>query len=155
LYNEHELKENSKWSSSDLSDYVKKEGYNLWIDVTTTATTPSRSDLERLQQCFYLDEEAIKAVENGSKKPQARMLKEHIFTIFLNLRYKNIRDLDSNAIYFFLGGGWLITIHGKETDLVDMGKNAFLKKNRRILESSVDALFTVFCLPWLKNMSSS
>ena len=69
------------------------------------------------------------------------MLKEHIFTIFLNLRYKNIRDLDTNAIYFFLGGGWLITIHGKETDLVDMGKNAFLKKNRRILESSVDALF--------------
>jgi magnesium transporter len=141
LYNEREIKEDSKWSSSDLSDYVKKEGYNLWIDVTTTATLPSRSDLERLQQSFCLDEDAIKAVENGSKKPQARMLKEHIFTIFLNLGYRNIRDLDTNAIYFFLGRGWLITIHGKETDLVDMGKKAFLKKNRRILESSVDALF--------------
>jgi magnesium transporter len=141
LYNEREIKEDSEWSSSDLSDFVKKEGYNLWIDVTTTATTPSRSDLERLQQSFSLDEDAIKAVENGSKKPQARMLKEHIFTIFLNLEYRNIRDLDTNAIYFFLGRGWLITIHGKETDLVDMGKKAFLKKNRRILESSVDALF--------------
>jgi magnesium transporter len=141
LYNEREIKEDSKWSSSDLSDYVKKEGYNLWIDVTTTATLPSRSDLERLQQSFCLDEDAIKAVENGSKKPQARMLKEHIFTIFLNIGYRNIRDLDTNAIYFFLGRGWLITIHGKETDLVDMGKKAFLKKNRRILESSVDALF--------------
>jgi magnesium transporter len=141
LYNEREIKEDSEWSSSDLSDYVKKEGYNLWIDVTTTATTPSHSDLERLQQSFSLDEDAIKAVENGSKKPQARMLKEHIFTIFLNLEYRNIRDLDTNAIYFFLGRGWLITIHGKETDLVDMGKKAFLKKNRRILESSVDALF--------------
>ena len=141
FYNEREIKEDSKWSSSDLSDYVKKEGYNLWIDVTTSATTPSRSDLERLQRSFSLDEDAIKAVENGSKKPQARMLKEHIFTIFLNLGYRNIRDLDTNAIYFFLGRGWLITIHGKETDLVDMGKKAFLKKNRRILESSVDALF--------------
>jgi magnesium transporter len=143
LYNEREIKEDSKWSSSDLSHYTKKEGYNLWIDVTTTTTTAttSRSDLERLQRSFSLDEDAIKAVENGSKKPQARMLKEHIFTIFLNLGYRNIRDLDTNAIYFFLGRGWLITIHGKETDLVDMGKKAFLKKNRRILESSVDALF--------------
>jgi magnesium transporter len=141
LYNEREIKEDSKWSSSDLSHYTKKEGYNLWIDVTTTTATTSRSDLERLQRSFSLDEDAIKAVENGSKKPQARMLKEHIFTIFLNLGYRNIRDLDTNAIYFFLGRGWLITIHGKETDLVDMGKKAFLKKNRRILESSVDALF--------------
>jgi magnesium transporter len=35
----------------------------------------------------------------------------------------------------------LITIHSKEIDLVDMGKNAFLKRNRRILKSSIDALF--------------
>ncbi|HEU4446225.1 MAG TPA: hypothetical protein VFR94_16255, partial [Nitrososphaeraceae archaeon] len=82
MYNEREIKEDSKkWSSSDLSDHVKKEGYNLWIDVTSAASTPY-SELERLQQSFCLDEEAIKAVENGSKKPQARMLKEHIFTIF-------------------------------------------------------------------------
>jgi magnesium transporter len=60
---------------------------------------------------------------------------------FLNLGYRNIRDLDTNAIHFFLGRAWLITIHGKETGLLDMGKKAFLKKNRRILESSVDALF--------------
>ena len=125
MYNEREIKEDSKWSSSDLSDYVKKEGYNLWIDVTTAASTPSRSDLERLQQSFCLDEEAIKAVENGSKKPQARMLKEHIFTIFLNLGYRNIRDLDTNAIYFFLGRGWLITIHGKEQILLTWVRKLF------------------------------
>jgi magnesium transporter len=137
------MKEDSKWSSSDVSDYVKKEGYNLWIDVTTTTTTttPSSFDLEYLRQIFRLDDDAIKAVENGSKKPHARILKDHIFTIFLNLGYRNIRDLDTNAIYFFLGRGWLITIHDKETDLVDIGKKALLKKNRRIMESSVDALF--------------
>ena len=142
FYNEREIKEDSKkWSSYDSSDYVKKEGYNLWIDVTTSATTPSRSELEHLQHSFCLDEETIKAVETGIKKPQARILQEHIFVIFLNLGYKNIRDLDTKAIYFFLGRDWLITIHGRETDLVDVGKKAFLKKNRRILESSVDALF--------------
>lgn len=142
MYNEREIKEDSKKRLSyDSSSYVKNEGYNLWIDVTTSTTTPSHSELERLQHSFCLDEEAIKAVETGIKKTQARILHEHIFVIFLNLGYKNIRDLDTNAIYFFLGKGWLITIHGRETDLVDMGKKAFLKKNRRILESSIDALF--------------
>ncbi len=68
-------------------------------------------------------------------------MKDHIFTIFLDLAYQNIRELDTKAIYFFLGRGWLITIHSKETDLVGMGKNTFLKGNRRILESSIDALF--------------
>jgi magnesium transporter len=76
-----------------------------------------------------------------SKKPHARILKDHIFTIFIDLEYRNILKLDTKAIYFFLGRGWLITIHNKETNLVDIGKNAFLKKNRRILESSIDALF--------------
>ena len=140
LYNEREIKEeDSKLLSADLSDCID-EGYNLWIDVSTD-NIPPRSDLERIKQSFCLDEDAIKAVENGSKKPQARILKDQIFTIFLDLAYKNIRELHTSAIYFFLGRGWLITIHGKEIDLVEMGKNAFLKKNRRILESSVDALF--------------
>jgi magnesium transporter len=143
LYNERELREEgSKSFSSDLPNIVKKEEYNLWIDLTTSATDiHSLSDLERIKQSFCLDEDAIKAVENGSKKPQARILKDHIFTIFLDLAYKNIKELNTTAIYFFLGRGWLITIHSKEIDLVDMGKNAFLKRNRRILKSSIDALF--------------
>ncbi len=68
-------------------------------------------------------------------------MKDHIFTIFLDLAYQNIRELDTKAIYFFLGRGWLITIHSNEIDLVNMGKNTLLKRNRRILESSIDALF--------------
>jgi magnesium transporter len=136
------LREDSTWFSSDLPHLSKKEGYNLWIDLTTTVTDiHSLPDLERIKQSFCLDEDAIKAVENGSKKPHARILKDHIFTIFLDLAYQNIRELDTKAIYFFLGRGWLITIHSKEIDLVGMGKNTFLKRNRRILESSIDALF--------------
>lgn len=125
-----------------MPNFVKKEEYNLWIDLTTTATEiHSISDLERIKQSFCLDEDAIKTVENGSKKPQARILNDQIFTIFLDLAYENIRELHTNAIYFFLGKGWLITIHCKEIDLVEMGKNTFLKRNRRILKSSIDALF--------------
>jgi magnesium transporter len=136
------LIEDYESSSSDLHKFVKKEGYNIWIDLATSvADVHSLSDLEDIKQYFCLDDDAIKAVENGSKKPQARILKDHIFTIFLDLTYQNIRQLDTEAIYFFLGRGWLITIHNKEVNLVDVGKNAFLKRNRRILESSIDALF--------------
>jgi magnesium transporter len=142
MYNEQELIEDYESSSSDLHKFVKKEGYNIWIDLATSvADVHSLSDLEDIKQYFCLDDDAIKAVENGSKKPQARILKDHIFTIFLDLTYQNIRQLDTEAIYFFLGRGWLITIHNKEVNLVDVGKNAFLKRNRRILESSIDALF--------------
>ncbi len=83
LYNERELREDTKGFSSDLLDFVKKEGYNVWIDLTTTVTDiHSLSDLERIKQSFCLDEDAIKAVESGSKKPHARILKDHLFTIF-------------------------------------------------------------------------
>jgi magnesium transporter len=136
------LIEDYESSSSELHKFVKKEGYNIWIDLATSvADIHSLSDLEDIKQYFCLDDDAIKAVENGSKKPHARILKDHIFTIFLDLTYQNIRQLDTEAIYFFLGRGWLITIHNKEVNLVDVGKNAFLKRNRRILESSIDALF--------------
>jgi magnesium transporter len=136
------LIEDYESSSSELHKFVKKEGYNIWIDLATSvADIHSLCDLEDIKQYFCLDDDAIKAVENGSKKPHARILKDHIFTIFLDLTYQNIRQLDTEAIYFFLGRGWLITIHNKEVNLVDVGKNAFLKRNRRILESSIDALF--------------
>ena len=121
---------------------MKKEGYNLWIDLNIAGTDiHSLSELEHIKQFFCLDEDAIKAVKNGSKKPHARILKDHIFTIFLDLAYENISELHTTAIYFFLGRGWLITIHSNEIDLVGLGKNTFLKGNRRILESSIDALF--------------
>ncbi|MFL6487039.1 MAG: magnesium transporter CorA family protein [Nitrososphaera sp.] len=140
MYNEREvIEEDPKRLSSDLSDYIN-EDYNLWIDVNTD-TTNAHSGLEGLQQSFCLDEDAIRDIENGSKRSQARILKDHIFTVFLDLDYRNIKELDAKAIYFFLGKRWLITIHGKNIDLVKMGRKAFLKKNRRILESSVDALF--------------
>jgi magnesium transporter len=136
------LREESKLISSEIRNFAKKEGYNMWIDIATNSTTAHPdSYLESIRESFCLDEDAIKAVENGSKKPHARILKDHIFTIFLDLGYKNIRDLDTNAIYFFRGSGWLITIHNIRIDLIGIGKNAFWKKNRRILESSIDALF--------------
>jgi hypothetical protein len=75
------------------------ESYNLWIDLSIAGTDfHSLYELERIKQFFCLDEDAIKTVKNGSKKPHAGILKDHIFNILLDLAYENIGELDTTAI---------------------------------------------------------
>jgi magnesium transporter len=80
-------------------------------------------------------------LQNKSKKPQIRVLENHTFTIFLQMRYKSIDNLDTEAVYFFLGRGWLITIHSSEVNLVKTVRKMFAEKNKRIIESPIDALY--------------
>jgi magnesium transporter len=130
-YNEREVKE-GQGSKEDI-----KKGYNLWIDVVN----PTESDLFNLQQSFNLDNKALENYENKSKKPQIRLLEDHSFTIFLNMKYKSIDNLDTEAVYFFLGRGWLITIHSSNVDLITRVRKMFAEKNKKILESPVDSLY--------------
>jgi magnesium transporter len=80
-------------------------------------------------------------LQNKSKKPQIRVLENHTFTIFLQMRYKSIDNLDTEAVYFFLGRGWLITIHSSEVNLIKTVRKMFAEKNKRIIESPIDALY--------------
>jgi magnesium transporter len=130
-YNEREVKE-GQGSKEDI-----KKGYNLWIDVVN----PTESDLFNLQQSFNLDNKALENYENKSKKPQIRLLEDHNFTIFLNMKYKSMDNLDTEAVYFFLGRGWLITIHSSNVDLITRVRKMFAEKNKKILESPVDSLY--------------
>ena len=130
-YNEREIKE-GQGSKEDI-----KKGFNLWIDMVD----PSTSDLSNIQQSFDLDNKAVEILVNKSKKFQIRVLGDHTFTIFLDLKYKGIKNLDVEAIYFFLGKGWLITIHSSKVDLVTSGRKMFVEKNKRILGSPADALY--------------
>jgi magnesium transporter len=130
-YNEREVKE-GQGSKEDI-----KKGYNLWIDVVN----PTESDLFNLQQSFNLDNKALENYENKSKKPQIRLLENHSFTIFLNMKYKSLDNLDTEAVYFFLGRGWLITIHSSNVDLITRVRKMFAEKNKKILESPVDSLY--------------
>jgi magnesium transporter len=130
-YNEREVKE-GQGSKEDI-----KKGYNLWIDVVN----PTASELFNLQQSFNLDDKALETYENKSKKPQIRVLEDHSFTIFLNMKYKSIDNLDTEAVYLFLGRGWLITVHSSNVDLITRVRKMFAEKNKRILESPVDALY--------------
>ena len=80
-------------------------------------------------------------LQNKSKKPQIRVLEDHTFTLFLFIRYKSIENLDTEAVYFILGRGWLITIHSSEVNLIKTVRKMFEERNKRIIESLIDALY--------------
>jgi magnesium transporter len=130
-YNEREVKE-GQGSKEDI-----KQGYNIWIDIEN----PTPSEIFNLEQSFNLDSKAVEMLQNKSKKPQIRVLENHTFTIFLQMRYKSIDNLDTEAVYFFLGRGWLITIHSSEVNLIKIVRKMFAEKNKRIIESPIDALY--------------
>jgi magnesium transporter len=130
-YNKHEVKE-GHGSNEDI-----KKGYNLWVDLVN----PTESELSNLQQSFNFDKKAFETYENKSKKPQIRVLEDHTLTIFLSMKYKSIDNLDTEAVYFFLGKGWLITIHSSNVDLITGVRKMFAEKNKKILESPIDSLY--------------
>jgi magnesium transporter len=130
-YNEREVKE-GQGSKEDV-----KKGYNLWIDVVN----PTEADLFNLQQSFNLDSKAVEMLLNKSKKPLIKVLENQSLTIFLSMKYKSIDNLDTEAVYLFLGSGWLITIHSSEVNLIATVRKMFAERNKRILESPIDALY--------------
>jgi magnesium transporter len=133
-YNEDKVIE-GKGSREDINN-----GYNLWIDIIN----PTSSEISELEKSFNLDHKAIEKIDiQKTKKPQAMMFKNHKFTVFLYLKFNTINHLETNAIYFLSGKGWLITIHSEEVDLITKGRIMF-SEGKKILESSIDALYYSF-----------
>jgi len=132
-YNENEVIER-KESSEDI-----KNGYKVWIDTVNPTTT----EIFDLRQRFNLEQKAVSKMEQKTKKAQVMMFNNHKFTVFLSLRFNTIHHLETNAIYFLSGNGWLITIHPEEVDLLTKGRIMF-SEGKRILGSSVDALYYSF-----------
>jgi magnesium transporter len=78
---------------------------------------------------------------NKSKKPQIRMSNAQIFTLILDIKYKDLRTLATEALYIFKGKDWLITIHSSKVDLIPNVNALFEQKNVRIMEATIDALY--------------
>lgn len=131
-YNDHEVKEDDITISKDIINNKN----NIWIDITNY----NSADLTNLQQVFNLDNDSIEKVKGNSKRPQLMTLDNQKFTILVQLKYKNIENLETNPIYFFVGKKWLITIHSENVDILSKAYNTFLKNNK-ILQYSIDALY--------------
>ena len=132
-YNENEVIE-SKVTSKDI-----KNGHNIWIDIVN----PTSSEILELKKTFNLENKAVEKMEHKTKKPQVLKFDNQKFTVFLSLKFNTIKNLETYAIYFFVGNGWLITIHTEEIDLVTKGRIMF-SEGKRVLESSVDGLYYIF-----------
>src|SRR3712207_6409903 len=101
FYNQNGVIEDS------LSQIKLKEGYKLWIDYVD----PGNSEVTWLQETFHLDIKAVEKIHQRSKEPQVKSSGNQKFTVFLDLKFNGLSNLETTAIYFFVGDGWLITIH--------------------------------------------
>jgi magnesium transporter len=129
-YNDNEVKQ-----SGTKEDITK--GYKLWLDIVD----PTSSEIQDIQQMYGLDKNTLEIFMNKSKKPQIRMSNAQIFTLILDIKYKDLRTLATEALYIFKGKDWLITIHSSKVDLIPNVNALFEQKNVRIMEATIDALY--------------
>lgn len=111
--------------------------HRLWVDVTD----PTTKELEKLKKEYNLDDKTLKIIEQETKRPQIRMLDNYIFTILLDIKYKTLTQLLVSGVYVYLGKDWMITIHSSDIDLLTLLRNILEQKNKKLLESSIDALY--------------
>lgn len=111
--------------------------HRLWVDVTD----PTTKELEKLKKEYNLDDKTLKIIEQETKRPQIRMLDNYIFTILLDIKYKTLTELLVSGVYVYLGKNWMITIHSSDIDLLTLLRNILEQKNKKLLESSIDALY--------------
>ena len=114
-----------------------KEGYNVWVDVIN----PDEKELESLSQKFSLNQDAIQTCINKSKKPEIRQLDNHTFTVVVDMKNKDPETLLIEAVYFFLGKNWLVTIHSPEVNLKQIVERLFKIQNETIKQTRIDALY--------------
>ena len=129
-YNKDQLKVDG--SVEDL-----QQGYNVWVDVIN----PDEKELEKLAQKFDLNREAIKTCISKSKRPEIRQLEKHTFTVLVDMKNKDPETLLIEAVYFFLGKNWLITIHSPEVDIKQIVERLFKIQNETIKQTRIDALY--------------
>ncbi|HXT84412.1 MAG TPA: CorA family divalent cation transporter [Verrucomicrobiae bacterium] len=116
-----------------------KKGYKIWIDIVS----PTSTEIAKLKQLFNLESKGVEKVEKQIKKPQVILFKNQKFSIFLSLKFATIKNLETFSVYFFVGDGWLITIHSEDVDLLVKGR-ILLSEGEKIVASSIDGLYYSF-----------
>src|SRR6476659_8424106 len=130
VYNENEVKE--------LNDIQNIQGDDkICIDLVD----PTEDVLQTFVDQFDLDQSAVELFRNKSKKSQIRILEDHTFTIFLDIKYKDSKTVVTEGVYLFCGNRWLITIHSAEVDLLKSTRKLLEHENKKLGKNSIDALF--------------
>ena len=129
-YNKGQVKSGSSFEDVD-------RGYNVCVDIVD----PDENELGKLADKFNLNQEAIKTCINKSKRPEIRQLDKHTFTVMVDMKNKDPETLIVEAVYFFLGKNWLITLHSSEINLKQIVDRLFNIKNETIKTTHIDSLY--------------
>ena len=129
-YNDNEVKQSGTKEDID-------KGYKLWLDVVD----PTSSEIQDIRQTYDLDKNALEVFTSKSKKPQIRVSDAHIFALILDIKYKDLKTLATEALYIFKGKDWLITIHSSMVDLITNVIALFEQRNVKIMGATIDALY--------------
>jgi magnesium transporter len=114
-----------------------ENGYNVWVDIAD-------HDIDKINDVshkFSLNEDAVEACCNKSKKPEIRQFDDHTFSVLLEMKNKDPETLLVEAIYFFVGKNWLITVHSTDVNLMQIAERIFHIKNETIKQTRIDALY--------------
>jgi magnesium transporter len=129
-YNENEVKEQKEFQNIKSKD-------KAWIDLID----PTDDTIKNIATYFHLDQSAVELFRSKSKKPQIRLLDNHTFTIFLDIKFKNSQTVVTEGVYLFCGKNWLITIHPAEVDLTKSVRKLLEHENKKLVMDSIEALF--------------
>ncbi len=130
-YSKAGIRQKNQISQTDLQDE-----YQIWVDLED----PTSEELSRIQEIFLIDANILKQYSSGLKKPQIRILKNYIFTLLLNIKFKTLQTIETEAVYLFIGKNWLITIHSSKINLKQIIKQIF-ENDKEVIESSIDILY--------------
>jgi magnesium transporter len=128
---------NSKGTRYKKEGELDSESDKIWIDISD----PSTEDLQTIGKEYDLDEDSIRLIGQKTKRPQIRMLDNHIFCILLDIRFKTIKQLLIEGIYMYVGKNWIITLHSSKVELFSNIKDVIEKKNKKLLISNINALY--------------
>ncbi len=128
---------NSRGIRNDQDGSLDPQSDKLWIDISD----PSPEDLQSITKEYHLDEDSIRLIDQKTKRPQIRMLDNHIFSILLDIRFRTIKQLLIEGIYIYVGQNWIITLHSSAVEIFSTIKDILEKKNKKLLVSNINALY--------------
>jgi magnesium transporter len=130
-YDKSGVRQQKHISQTDLQN-----GYQIWVDLEN----PTSEEISNIQETFAIDANILKQYSSGVKKPQIRVLESYIFTILLNIKFKTLQTLETEAVYLFFGTNWLITIHSSQINLKEKTQQIF-ENDKIVIESPIDILY--------------